>query len=105
MGERDVDLVSDGHRPVEGVSRVRGIVGAWTRERGSAKNVTLVVIHGSKTSMSFAARATIAKMTAETESSRLASASVVLGGGMVGALHRSILTGFSILVPPPHPVK
>ena len=33
------------------------------------------------------------------------TATVVMAEGLMGAIHRSILTGFTLLVPPPHPAK
>jgi len=39
------------------------------------------------------------------ESKRTASATVILAQGLVGAMHRSVLTGMQMIVPAPHPVK
>jgi hypothetical protein len=39
------------------------------------------------------------------EKSRLASATVVLADGIAGAMHRSVLTGLSLIARPPHPTK
>jgi hypothetical protein len=97
--------VVDGHTPLDELERLRVLVRGWTRERGAAKNVTLVVIHASSTTMSTEERRSVARMVEETKSSRLASSTVVAAAGVVAALHRSILTGISLLVPPPHPVK
>jgi hypothetical protein len=97
--------VVDGHTPLEELERLRVVVRDWMRERGSAKNVSLVVIHANSTTMSGEERRTVAKIVEDTKSSRIASANVVVSSGVVAALHRSILTGLSLLVPPPHPVK
>jgi hypothetical protein len=36
---------------------------------------------------------------------RAASATVILATGLPGAMHRSVLTGFMMVAPPPHPAK
>jgi hypothetical protein len=105
MWKQLVLWVVDGHTPLDELEQLRRLVHAWYVDQGDAKNVTLVVIHGTNTTMNADERRAVARMIDETKSSRVASATVVLGDGMVGALHRSILTGFSFLVPPPHPVK
>jgi hypothetical protein len=97
--------VVDGHTPLDELKRLRSHVAEWTRERGGRKNVTLVVLHAARTTMSSEERASVARMIDETKRSRVASSTVVLADGLVGALHRSILTGFTIVVPPPHPTK
>jgi hypothetical protein len=105
MWKRLVLWVVDGHTPLDELERLRSIVRAWNRAQGDEKNVTLVVIHGTRSSMSAEERQSVARMIDETKDRRVASATVILGGGMIGALHRSILTGFSMLVPPPHPTR
>jgi hypothetical protein len=97
--------VVDGHTPVDELERLRLHVLEWTRAQGDAKNVALTVLHSNRSTMSAEERRIVARMIDETKGSRLASATVVLADGMLGALHRSILTGFSLLVPPPHPTK
>lgn len=39
------------------------------------------------------------------EKDRIASATVILATGLAGALQRSVLTGFVLIAPPPHPMK
>jgi hypothetical protein len=97
--------VVDGHTPLDELERLRVIVQSWSRAQGTLKNVTLVVLHDNRSTMSAEERRSVSRMIDETKSQRVASATVVLAGGIVGALHRSILTGFSLLVPPPHPTK
>lgn len=55
--------------------------------------------------MSAEERRSVARMIDESKHTRAASATVVLADGVLGALHRSILTGISMLVPAPHPTK
>ena len=39
------------------------------------------------------------------ESRHLAACTVMLAEGLLGAMHRSVLTGMLMIVPPPHPAK
>lgn len=96
--------VVDGHTPLEELERLRHLVMRWVAAH-PAKTVSLIVIHGTPTTMSAEERRSVTKMIDDTKHTRVASATVILGRGMVGSLHRSILTGFSLLVPPPHPTR
>jgi len=96
--------VVDGSTPPEELERLRTISRAW-REEHPEPTVNLIVIYPTQTTMDAAQRKVAAKFIDETKHTRVASATAVLATGMVGALHRSLLTGLSILVPPPHPVK
>jgi hypothetical protein len=103
--KRLVLWVVDGHTPVHELEHLSEIVRAWGRQHHGTKNVALVVIHAKRSTMSAEERRPVLRMIDETKHDRLASATVVLASGMLGALHRSILTGFSLLVPSPHPTK
>lgn len=97
--------VVDGHTPVVELERLRTLVHEWSRGQSGEKNVTLVLLHASRSTMEADERRAVLRMIDETKHDRVASATVVLARGMIGALHRSILTGFSLLLPPPHPTR
>lgn len=80
-------------------------VGSAWRKRNPGKLVELVVIFPSNDHMTSDERARMAKLMKRWENERLASATVILADGLVGALQRSILTGLVMLVPPSHPAK
>lgn len=96
--------VVEGHTPLDELERVRRMALRWVTTN-PGKSVSIIVLHGARSTMSSEERASVARMIAETKHTRAASATVVLGRGVIGALHRSILTGFSLLVPPPHPTR
>lgn len=95
--------VVDGQTPVDELERLRAMV--RTHPRADRPSVTLIVIHGTRSTMNAEERRSVLAMIDETKHHRLASATVIGARGMLGALHRSILTGFSLLLPPPHPHK
>lgn len=95
--------VVEGHTPVEQLERLRVRIGALSRDRGDKKHVALTVLYPSDSTMSAEERACVAKMIDETKHRRLAAATAVLAQGVMGSVHRSILTGMSLIVPPPHP--
>lgn len=101
---RLVVLVTDGHNDVRALEELRRTLVGWIGEN-PGKNVTLVVLHATPSSMSSDERRTMMRLMEETKHSRMASATVVMATGVLGALHRSILTGMNMLVPPPHPSK
>lgn len=96
--------VVDGRTPIEELEGLRHLVMRWVADHPE-KTVSLIVIHGTPSTMDPAERKSVAKMIEDTKHTRVASATVILGRGMIGSLHRSILTGFALLVPPPHPTK
>lgn len=95
--------VVDGHTGVEGLERLRVRFSELSRARGEEKHVALIVLYPAQTTMSAEERKCLAKMIDESKHRRLASSTAVLSQGVIGAVHRSILTGISILIPPPHP--
>jgi hypothetical protein len=69
------------------------------------KLVEMVVIMPSDAKMTSDERKKMTQIIKRWESSRVASATVILAQGLVGSMHRSVLTGLQLVVPAPHPVK
>jgi hypothetical protein len=69
------------------------------------KVVEMVVIFPSTAKMTGEERTKMTRIIKRWESSRVASATVILAQGLTGAMHRSVLTGMQLVVPAPHPVK
>lgn len=67
--------------------------------------VEMVVIFPSEARMTHAERVRMGQVIKRWEHRRAASATVILAQGLVGAAHRSVLTGLLFLAPPPHPTK
>jgi hypothetical protein len=76
----------------------------WHRSN-PGKVVELVVIFPSNTRMSSEERTKMASFIKRWEHTRAASATVILATGLLGAMHRSVLTGMLLFAPPPHPTK
>lgn len=89
---------------VEQMEELDAIGSAW-RRRHPGKLVELVVIFPSNNQMTSEERARMAKLMKRWEAERIASATVILADGLVGAFQRSILTGLAMLAPPSHPAK
>jgi hypothetical protein len=73
--------------------------------RVKGKRVEMVVILPSDAKMTSEERTRMTRIIRRWESHRAASATVILAQGLVGAMHRSVLTGMQMLAPPPHPTK
>ncbi len=69
------------------------------------KLVEMVVIFPSDAKMTSEERTKMTQIIKRWEKDRAASATVILAQGLVGSLHRSVLTGMQMLVPSPHPAK
>jgi hypothetical protein len=69
------------------------------------KLVEMVVIFPSGAKMTSEERTKMARIIKRWEKDRLASATVILAEGLVGSMHRSVLTGLHMIAPAPHPVK
>jgi hypothetical protein len=95
--------VVEGHTGVAQLEKLRTRFLELSRARGEEKHVALIVLYPSESTMSAEERRCLARMIDESKHRRLASSTAVLAKGLMGAVHRSILTGMSILVPPPHP--
>jgi hypothetical protein len=67
--------------------------------------VELVIILPSDSKMTSDERSKMMQIIKRWEHTRIASATIVLAQGLLGSLHRSVLTGMQMVVPPPHPTK
>ena len=94
----------EGKLSVADMDRLDEAGAAW-RKNVPGKMVELVVIFPSEAHMTSEERARMAKIIKRWELSREASATVILAEGLIGSLHRSVLTGLQMLVPAPHPMK
>jgi hypothetical protein len=79
---------------------------AW-RKTNTGKTVELVIVYPVPTDamMTTEERKRMAHIIKRWENRRTASATVILATGLLGAMHRSVLTGLQLIAPPPHPVK
>jgi hypothetical protein len=77
---------------------------AWFK-KNPGERVELTIILPSDTIMTSEERARMVRIIKKWEHVRVASATVILATGVVGAAHRSVLTAFLLLAPPPHPTK
>jgi len=89
---------------VEQMDQLESVATAW-RRRHPGKMVELVVIFPSNNQMTGEERSRMTKLMKRWEVDRTAAATVILADGLMGALHRSVLTGLVMLVPPSHPAK
>jgi hypothetical protein len=65
----------------------------------------LIVIFPSDARMNGEERERMVRLIKRREKARVASATVVLAEGIAGAMHRSVLTGLTLIARPPHPTK
>lgn len=79
--------------------------GAAWRKVAPGRMVELVVVFPSDARMTGEERERMARIIKRWEHTREASATVILADGIIGSLHRSLLTGLQMIVPAPHPVK
>ncbi len=77
---------------------------AW-HAKHPGRIVELVVIYPSDDRMTQAERSKMVQLMKQWEHVRDAAATVILAEGLMGSLHRSILTGLMMLAPAPHPAK
>ena len=94
----------EGKVTVEDMAKMEAVGVQWLK-KNPGKVVEMVVIHPSETRMTSEERTRMARVIKRWEDSRVASATVILATGLTGSMHRSVLTGFQLLVPPPHPTK
>ncbi len=78
---------------------------AVTHARVKGKVVEMVVILPSRAEMTHEERVRMGRIIKRWEQKRIASATVITTDGLLASIHRSVLTGLQILVPPPHPTK
>jgi hypothetical protein len=76
----------------------------WAR-RNPGNRAEMTIIMPSDTVMTSEERTRMVKIIKKWERVRIASATVILAKGITGAAHRSVLTAFLLLAPPPNPTK
>jgi hypothetical protein len=94
----------EGKLTVEDMDRIDELGGAF-RKRVTGKMVELVVVYPTEARMTSDERVRMAKIIKRWEHDRAASSTVILADGLVGSMHRSVLTGLQLLAPAPHPLK
>ncbi len=94
----------EGKVTVDDMDEIERRSAAW-HDKVRGKLVEMVVIFPSEAKMTSEERAKMTQIIKRWESSRTASATVILAQGLVGAMHRSVLTGMQMIVPSPHPAK
>lgn len=93
-----------GKLTLDDMDRLDELGGAWRRKM-PGKMVELVVVYPSEAQMTTDERKRMARIIKRWEKDRVASSTVILAEGLIGSLHRSILTGLQMLAPTPHPLK
>ena len=81
------------------------LIGAEWQRKNPGKRVELVIVLPSDDRMDGDERSRMARLIRRWEKERIASATVILAQGLIGAMHRSVLTGLMMVAPPPHPAK
>jgi hypothetical protein len=94
----------EGHLSISDMDRMQTIGEEWQR-RNPGRRVELVIVFPSNAMMSAEERRRMTLLIKRWERERDASATVVLAEGLLGSIQRSVLTGFTLVVPPPHPMK
>jgi hypothetical protein len=96
--------VFEGKVTVEDMARMEAVGVQWLK-KNPGKMVEMTIIYPTDTRMTGEERARMARLIKRWEDSRTASATVILATGVLGSMHRSVLTGLQFLVRPPHPTK
>ena len=96
--------VFEGHLSLSDMDRMRTIGDEWYR-RNPGRLVELAIIFPSNALMSAEERRRMTHLIKRWERDRDASATVILAEGLLGSIQRSVLTGLTLVVPPPHPMK
>src|SRR5579862_850524 len=86
----------EGTLTLDDMVRIEAAGELWHR-KNPGKVVEMVVIFPSEARLSGEERTRMARIVKRWESVRTASATVVLASGLLGAVHRSLLTGLQIL--------
>jgi hypothetical protein len=94
----------EGRLSLDDMGRLESFGDLW-HKKNPGSVVELAVIFPSEARMTGEERARLAKIIRRWEMSRTASATVVLASGLVGAMHRSVLTGLMMIAPAPHPTR
>lgn len=96
--------VFGGSLSVDDMARIEASGSLWHR-MNPGQIVELAIIFPSNARMTNEERVRMAAIVKRWEKTRTASATVVLAEGLIGAMHRSVLTGLQMVAPPPHPTK
>ncbi len=94
----------EGKVTIADMDRIERESQTW-HEKVTGKLVEMVVIFPSEAKMTSEERTRMTRIIKRWEHKRMASATVILAQGLVGSMHRSVLTGMQMIVPAPHPVK
>jgi hypothetical protein len=94
----------EGKLTLDHMTRMEAAGSAWHR-KNPGRIVELVIVFPSEARMTSEERKRMAGVIKRWESHRTASATVILSSGVLGAMHRSVLTGLQLLAPSPHPTK
>jgi hypothetical protein len=94
----------EGRLTTADMDHMEAVGSAWHR-KNPGKLVELVVVLPSNTRMTPEERARMTALIRRWEHHRVASATVILAEGLLGAMQRSVLTGLMMLAPAPHPTK
>lgn len=93
-----------GHVTLADMDRLDAFGVQWHR-KNAGKLVEMSIVFPSESRMTREERTRMAQIIKRWEHQRVASATVILAQGMLGSMHRSVLTGLLMLAPPPHPTK
>jgi len=96
--------VFEGKVTLADMDQLERIGDVWCK-KNTGKRVELTIIFPSDTQMTSDERARMVRIIKRWEHVRTATATVILATGLLGAGHRSVLTGFLLLAPPPHPSR
>jgi hypothetical protein len=94
----------EGQVTLADMDKMQAIGERWSQKH-PGKRVELVVIYPSDSRMSHEERVRMGRLIKHGEEHRTASATVILAQGLLASMQRSVLTGMTMLVPPPHPMK
>jgi hypothetical protein len=96
--------VFQGTLTIDDMVRIDHAGNLWHR-KNPGRVVEMVLVLPSEARLSGEERARMVSIIKRWESVRIASATVVLASGLLGSMHRSVLTGLQMIAPPPHPTK
>jgi hypothetical protein len=94
----------EGRLTLDDMARLETFGNVW-HKKNPGKVVEMAIVFPSDERMESEERARLVKVIRRWEMARTASATVILAQGLVGAMHRSVLTGLMLVAPPPHPTK
>jgi hypothetical protein len=94
----------EGHLSMADMTQLEGFGNLW-HKKNPGSVVEMSIIFPSEARMEGEERARLVKIIRRWEMARTASSTVILANGLVGAMHRSVMTGLMLIAPPPHPVR